>query len=117
MVRRIAGWVVLVPLALALIVFALANRQLVVVNFNPMIGTEMLAAPSFGVPLFLVVYAVLLVGVVLGGVATWFAASHIRQEKRQWRREAERLGRELQSTRASQPINDRLIAGPGLGGT
>lgn len=117
MIKRIAGWVVLVPLSLALIVFALANRQLVVVNFNPMIGTETLAAPSFGVPLFLVVYAVLLCGVVLGGIATWFAAGRSRQERRHWRREAERLGRELQTTRASQPMNDRLIAGPGLGGT
>lgn len=117
MIKRIAGWIVLVPLSLVLIVFALANRQLVVVNFNPMMPSDALSSPGFGVPLFLVVYAVLLCGVVLGGVAAWFAASRSRQERRHWRREADRLGRELQATRANQPIDDRLIAGPGLGGT
>ena len=42
MLRRIVGWVVLVPLCLVMIVFALANRQLVVVNFNPLVPSEAL---------------------------------------------------------------------------
>ena len=53
MVQRIVGWFVLVPLCAALIVFALANRQLVVVNFNPLIPPDALSAPGFGVPLAL----------------------------------------------------------------
>ena len=40
MVNRIVGWVVLVPLCLGLIVFALANRHFVVVNFNPFAPVE-----------------------------------------------------------------------------
>ena len=99
MIRRMVGWFVLVPLCLALIVFALANRQLVVVNFNPVITVETQAAPGYGVPLFLVIYAVLLIGVLLGGVATWFAQSHHRQEKRNLRREAERLSSDLAAAR------------------
>ena len=55
MIRRIVGWVVLVPLCLVLIVFALANRQLVVVNFNPLVPSEALSTPGIGVPLFLVI--------------------------------------------------------------
>ena len=70
MLRRIVGWVVLVPLCLVLIVFALANRQLVVVNFNPLVPSEALTTPGVGVPLFLVMFAVLLFGVLLGGIAT-----------------------------------------------
>jgi uncharacterized integral membrane protein len=99
MVKRIAGWVVLVPLCVALIVFCLANRQLVVVNFNPFISSQELTAPGFGIPLFLVIFAVLLVGVLLGGVATWFAQAPHRRKERQWRREADQLGKELEALR------------------
>ena len=91
MVKRIVGWVVLVPLCAVLIVFALANRQLVVLNFNPFVPVEQLAAPGYGVPLFIVLYVVLLIGVLLGGIATWFAQSHHRQRERHWRREAHAL--------------------------
>lgn len=99
MTRQIVGWLVLLPLSLILMVFALANRQLVVVNFNPLAPAETLQAPGVGVPLFLVIYAVLLIGVLLGGVATWFAQSHHRAEKRRYRRETERLRTDLDAAR------------------
>jgi len=102
MIRRIAGWVVLVPLCGLLIVFALANRQLVVLNFNPFAPVNQLAAPGFGVPLFLVIYVVLLIGVMLGGVATWLAQGQHRQRERHWRREAQALGAELETLRKTQ---------------
>jgi uncharacterized integral membrane protein len=101
MLRRIVGWVVLVPLCVVLIVFALANRQLVVVNFNPFVPSEALSTPGVGVPFFLVLFTVLLLGVVLGGVATWFAQSHHRRDERSFRRETERLSREVDSMRRS----------------
>ena len=101
MLRRIVGWVVLVPLCIVLIVFALANRQLVVVNFNPFVPSEALSTPGVGVPFFLVLFTVLLLGVVLGGVATWFAQSHHRRDERSFRRETERLSREVDSMRRS----------------
>ena len=101
MLRRIVGWVVLVPLCIVLIVFALANRQLVVVNFNPFVPSEALSTPGVGVPFFLVLFTVLLVGVVLGGVATWFAQSHHRRDERSYRRETERLSREVDAMRRS----------------
>ena len=110
MLRRIVGWVVLVPLCLVMIVFALANRQLVVVNFNPLVPSEALTTPGIGVPLFLVLFAVLLFGVVLGGVATWFAQGQHRRDERSWRRETERLNREVEVLRRSPslPIVDDL---------
>ena len=101
MLRRIVGWVVLVPLCLAMIVFALANRQLVVVNFNPFVPSVALETPGAGVPLFLVLFTVLLFGVVLGGIATWFAQGHHRRDERTYRREAERLTREVTAIRRS----------------
>src|SRR5690348_9634215 len=101
MIRRIVGWVVLVPLCIVLIVFALANRQLVVVNFNPFVPSEALTTPGVGVPFFLVLFTVLLLGVVLGGIATWFAQSHHRRDERSYRRETERLSREVDAMRRS----------------
>jgi len=100
--RRILGWVVLVPLSVALIVFALANRQLTVINFNPLAAPSSLDAPGIGMPLFLVIFGTLLVGVVMGGFASWLAQGRVRREKRQWQREADRLGRELETVRRGQ---------------
>ncbi len=99
MFKRIAGWIVLVPLSAVLIIFALANRHLIIVNFNPAIMPETTVTDGFGIPLFLVIYAVLLIGVLLGGVAAWLAQGHHRAEKRHWRREADSLHRELDSVR------------------
>jgi uncharacterized integral membrane protein len=101
MIRRIIGWFVLVPLCAILIVFALANRQLVVVNFNPLAPTDALTTAGAGVPLFLVIFAVLLVGVLLGGIATWFAQGPHRRDERHFKRETERLHRELEVARRS----------------
>ena len=110
MVNRIVGWVILVPLCLGLIVFALANRQLVVVNFNPLVPSGALTTPGIGVPLFLVLFTVLLFGVVLGGVSTWFAQAQHRRDERAYRRETERLSREVDSLRRTPglPVVDEL---------
>jgi len=104
MIRRIVGWVVLVPLCLVLIVFALANRQLVVVNFNPFADPVPLTTPGVGVPLFLVLFTILLFGVLLGGIATWFAQGQHRRDERVYRRETERLNREVDAMRRSPSL-------------
>ncbi|MEQ1770719.1 MAG: lipopolysaccharide assembly protein LapA domain-containing protein [Devosia sp.] len=109
MLRRIVGWIILVPLCLALIVFALANRQTIVLNFNPFVPAEAANAPGIGVPLFLVLFTVLLFGVLLGGVSTWFAQSQHRRGERTWRRESERLNRELAAIRRSPAISGPAI--------
>ena len=102
MVNRIVGWVVLVPLCLGLILFALANRHFVVFNFNPFMPVDGTVAPGFGVPLFVVLYVVLLVGVLLGGTATWFAQGRHRRREKHWRREAHMLNGELEKLRRNQ---------------
>ena len=99
MFNRIVGWVVLVPLCLGLIAFALANRHFVAVNFNPFTAVDTAAAPGYGVPLFVILYVALLVGVLLGGIATWFAQGHHRRREKHWRREAHQLNGELESLR------------------
>lgn len=109
MVRRIVGWIVLVPLCAVLVIFALANRQPVTVNFNPFNTTAAdPAAPGIGVPLFIVMFAVLLVGVIFGGIATWFTQGHHRRDEKAMRRENERLHRELEVAHRA-PANQALL--------
>ena len=108
MIKRIVGWFVLVPLCVVLVIFALANRQPVVVNFNPFVAEPLPASDGAGVPLFLVMFAVLLAGVVLGGIATWFTQGPRRRDERYFRRETERLHRELDDARRA-PANQALL--------
>ena len=79
--RKFLTGVVLVPLGLIFIVFAVANRHLVTVSFDPFNSSD----PSIAVtlPLFVVLILVAIMGVVAGGFATWF-------EQRHWRRAARR---------------------------
>ncbi|SEP59722.1 Protein of unknown function [Devosia sp. YR412] len=104
MANRIVGWVILVPLCLGLILFALANRHFVAINFNPFASVDAALAPGYGVPLFVVLYVVLLVGVLLGGIATWFAQSRHRRGEKHWRREAHQLNGELEALRRNHGL-------------
>ena len=77
--RKFFSGLVLIPLAIVFVVFAVANRHMVTVSFDPFNSTN----PSVGVtmPLFVVIIVVAILGVVAGGVATW-----LRQGR--WRRAA-----------------------------
>ena len=75
--RKFFTAMVLIPLGLVFLVFAVANRHFVTVSFDPFNSTD----PSIAVtlPLFVVIIAVAILGVVAGGSATWF-------RQRRWRR-------------------------------
>lgn len=112
MVNRVVGWLVLVPLCGLFIVFALANRHLVSVNLNPFVAPQDAVSSGYGIPLFVVLYVVLLIGVLLGGIASWFAQGAHRRNERHWRREATQLSQELEAQRRkagnapSSPMSD-----------
>lgn len=99
MLKRIVGWLVLLPLSGLLIAFALANRHLVSVNLNPFAAAPDAVAGGYGIPLFVILYVVLLIGVLLGGTASWFAQGTHRRRERHWRREAQQLSQELDAQR------------------
>jgi uncharacterized integral membrane protein len=94
MIKRIVGWFILVPLCVALIVFALANRQVVLVQFDPVSPENPLVA-GIHVPLFIVIYFMLICGILLGGIAVWFAQGRYRRDRRAFRRQAAKLDGEL----------------------
>jgi uncharacterized integral membrane protein len=85
-IRKIVAAVILVPLAVIIIAFAIANRQIVTVSLDPFSAQH--PAASLTLPLFALVIVLLITGVLIGGIAAW-----LRQSK--WRRTARRLEREI----------------------
>src|SRR5438874_12773557 len=79
--RKFFKALVLIPLGLLFVVFAVANRHLVTVSFDPFNSTD----PSLAItlPLFVVLIVVAMAGVVAGGTATWFRQRHWRRAARQ----------------------------------
>jgi uncharacterized integral membrane protein len=96
---------VLVPLGILAILFAVANREIVTISFDPFNAD----APAFALsaPLFLAIILMLMLGVLIGGVAVWLGQNYVRTALRQSRAEADRLRRELQETRLELDLQRR----------
>jgi len=91
MIRKIVSALVLVPLAIILIAFAVANRQIILVSLDPFDQAN--PALSIRLPLFALILIVIIAAVIVGGIAAW-----LRQSK--WRRAArlaQAQARELQA--------------------
>ncbi len=97
--RKFLTAVIMIPLGLIFIVFAVANRHLVTVSLDPFNSSD----PSAGVtlPLFVVIIAVAIVGVVAGGCATWFRQRHWRRAARRHEAEARQMQAQLADLRAA----------------
>ncbi len=91
MLRKIVAAIALIPLAIIIVAFAVANRHAVTVSFDPFAGDE--PAASLTLPLFALVILLLIFGVLIGGLATWLGQG-------KWRGAARRFERELSQSRA-----------------
>jgi hypothetical protein len=91
MFRRALRTIVLIPIAVVLVALAVANRQPVTVSFDPFDSAD--PALAITTPLYLVGFAMLIAGVVLGGVAAWL-------EQGKSRRTSTRLAAEIRAIRA-----------------
>ncbi len=89
--RKFFTAVVVIPLGVIFVVFAVANRHLVTVSFDPFNSTD----PSIFVrlPLFIVIIAMATIGVVAGSSMTWF-------RQRRWRRAARQHEADARQVRA-----------------
>jgi uncharacterized integral membrane protein len=96
MIRKIVRALILIPLAIVLVAFAVANRQTVTVSFDPFDRVE--PAFSVAVPLYVLILALVIAGVIVGGVAAWVRQGH-------WRWRARRAESQ---TRVLSTENDRL---------
>ncbi|MDQ0468143.1 lipopolysaccharide assembly protein LapA domain-containing protein [Labrys wisconsinensis] len=112
--KRFVLTLVFAPIAILVLLFAVANRQLVTLSLDPFNA----AAPAltFRAPLFLVLFAVLMVGVVVGGAASWLKQGRHRRAARKARAEAERLRAEADRLRDQvsgvEPAPHRTLPAP-----
>jgi len=83
-----------------LIAFSVANRHFVQLSFDPMNVSD----PAFAVsiPVFAVVFGALAIGLVLGGIGTWFTQSKHRKLARERREEAAKWRFEAESQKEKQ---------------
>jgi hypothetical protein len=90
LLRRIVAAVILVPLAIIIVAFAVANRQEVVISFDPLDAAHPVYSQTTW--LFVPIFAALIIGVAIGGVACWLGQG-------KWRGAARRFERDMQVLR------------------
>jgi hypothetical protein len=104
---RYVKYAVLALLAVGLIAVSLANRQMVTLKVLPDGIAEYLPLnPSISLPLFLVIFAGIVLGLAIGYLLEWLREMSIRSEASSKGREVRRLERENRRLRAERPGND-----------
>jgi uncharacterized integral membrane protein len=96
--RQFLKALVLLPVGVAVVLLAIANRKPVTLSFDPFTPE----GPQFSwtLPLFALMFLCLMLGVLIGGVASWLAQAKHRRLERRYRREARRLRDERERLRA-----------------
>jgi uncharacterized integral membrane protein len=116
--RKFFTAVVLIPLGLIFVVFAVANRHLVTVSFDPFNSSD--PSVGFTLPLFVVIIVVAITGVAAGGSATWFRQRHWRRAARQHEADARLARAQLAEYRAGAMTPSRYdsqrLPAPSQGG-
>ena len=99
MLRRIAWLLIALPAGLLLVTLAVANRHDVRLSLDPF--NPQAPVLSLVLPFYVYLFGALIVGVLLGGIATWLSQSRWRRSARvqgkaaaRWQAEADRLTRE-----------------------
>ena len=104
--RRFLILFILVPLAIVVVALSVANRQGVVLSFDPF--TSGASRWSVDVPLFILLFATLGLGIVVGGVAAWIGQGKWRRAARAERANAARLRQDVERLR------ERVASTPAL---
>src|SRR3954463_8092216 len=112
--RKFFTALIVIPLTLLLVVFAVANRHFVTVSFDPFNSRDPSIAVSM--PLFAVLIEAAISGVLAGGIATWFRQGFWRRAARRHEAEARQARAEVAELRAgtaaAAPRESGLLALP-----
>lgn len=81
--KQIISWLIGLPAAIVLIAFALANRTLVSVSFDPLSSD----APWFALslPIWVLLFAGIFLGLIIGWVGSWINQGKWRKAAREAR--------------------------------
>jgi len=112
---RFLKWLVIAPFLIVGLLFAIANRQLVTVSFDPFAGGD-IASPQATMPLFFLIFLAVVFGVCLGGFVTWMAQGKNRRAARlakseadKWHSEADRLRVQMADVGHSYEADQRAL--------
>ena len=112
--RKFLTALIVIPLGLLFVVFAVANRHFVTVSFDPFNARDPSVATAM--PLFALIILVAIMGVLAGGIATWFRQGYWRRAARQHEADARQARAELADLRANTAAasgpNSRFLALP-----
>jgi uncharacterized integral membrane protein len=93
LLRKIVATLIVLPLAIVMIAFAVANRQIVTVSLDPFGGSD----SGLALPLFVLIILLLIIGVLIGGLAAWVRQGKWRIAARRWERQAQALRKKLEA--------------------
>ncbi|ACA16954.1 conserved hypothetical protein [Methylobacterium sp. 4-46] len=96
MIRFLKG-LLLLPVAVVVVLLAVANRQAVTLSFDPF--SPETPAFSLTVPLYALVFAAVALGILIGGCGAWLGEGKVRRDRRAKGREVERLRQEAERLR------------------
>jgi uncharacterized integral membrane protein len=109
--RKFINALVVIPLGLFFVIFAVANRHLVTLSFDPFNSTTPVVAVTL--PLFVVIIAVAMIGVAAGGMATWFRQGRWRRAARQHEADARQARAQLADLRTKASLGLSHGTSPG----
>lgn len=87
--RSLLNWILFLPVALIVLIFAVINRQSVNVILDPF-GSD-IPGLRFEAPLFAVLFLALALGVIVGAAVTWVRQGRHRRALREARTEIAHL--------------------------
>lgn len=99
--RKFVTAFVLVPIAIVIVMFAVANREIITVSFDPFNSTA--PALAFRMPLFILIFLLVGVGILVGGIAAWLKQHKWRARARLAEADVRRLRAELDAQRSIAP--------------
>jgi uncharacterized integral membrane protein len=102
---RFLKFVLLLPIVAAVVLVALGNRQIVTLHLHPFQDIEQ-PEHTLDVPLYLVMLVAVMIGVVIGGFATWLEQGRHRAAARRARAEVKRLTAEI-ARAAMRPAGEK----------
>jgi uncharacterized integral membrane protein len=96
--RKFVTAFVLIPLAILIVMFAVANREIITVSFDPFDSVN----PSIAIklPLFILIFVLVGIGVLVGGIAAWLRQHKWRARARRAEADVRRLRGELEAERS-----------------
>ena len=103
-IAKLAMSIVTVPITVAVVLFAVSNRNIVEVQFWPLPGT-------LGLPLYVIGLVTMVIGFLIGGMIAWFGAGESRYRARMAERDIRSLETKISASR-SETEKARTVVPP-----